>query len=99
MTIVVLPNFEDETSHYSVATEYLHAAEILIETPVAKINASLVTFFHLVRNLKLGQTTTLILPQFVSYRGAAVELLRIFWCSIVAFDAPDPSATEQGRAC
>lgn len=47
MAVVAPPSYEDEASLYSLATEYLHAAEILVETPVTKLNVSLVTFYLL----------------------------------------------------
>ena len=41
------PAFEDAASLFSLATEYLEAAEILIQAPAIKVNVSLVIYFLL----------------------------------------------------
>jgi len=45
-----------------------------------------------------GQATFSVLAQLVSCRGAALEPVRICWWLMLAFDAPKPAATEQGRS-
>jgi hypothetical protein len=70
MTVVAPPSFEDEASLYSLATEYLHAAEILAETPVTKINVSLVTFYL------LGHTAELLLKSCLYRAGVPLKELK-----------------------
>jgi len=70
MTAVLPPNFEDEASLYSLATEYLHAAEILIETPVTKLNVSLVSYYL------LGHAAELLLKSFLYKAGVPLKELK-----------------------
>lgn len=70
MTAVLPPNFEDEASLYSLATEYLHAAEILIETPVTKLNVSLVSYYL------LGHAAELLLKSCLYKAGVPLKELK-----------------------
>lgn len=70
MTIVLPPNFEDEASLYSLATEYLHAAEILVEKPVAKLNVSLVSYYL------LGHAAELLMKSCLYNAGVPLKELK-----------------------
>jgi hypothetical protein len=71
MTVVAPPSFEDEASFYSLATEYLHAAVILAETPVTRINVSLVTFYL------LGHAAELLLKSCLYKAGVPLKELKL----------------------
>lgn len=64
------PGFEDEASLYGLATEYLHAAEILSETPVTKLNVALVVLFL------LGHAAELLLKSYLVKAGASIPELK-----------------------
>jgi hypothetical protein len=70
MTAVLPPNYEDEASLYSLATEYLHAAEILIETPVTKLNVSLVSYYL------LGHAAELLMKSCLFKAGVPLKELK-----------------------
>ncbi len=70
MTVIVPPSYEDEASLYSLATEYLHAAEILIEAPVTKLNVSLVTFYL------LGHAAELLMKSCLYKAGVPLKELK-----------------------
>lgn len=70
MTEFASPTYEDEASLYSLATEYLHAAEILVEAPVAKLNVSLVTFYL------LGHAAELLMKSRLYKAGVPLDELR-----------------------
>ena len=71
MTAVAPPSYEDEFSLYSLATEYLHAAEILIETPVVKLNVSIVAFYL------LGHAAELLMKSCLYKAGVPLKELRL----------------------
>ena len=71
MTPALPPDYEDEASLYSLATEYLHAAEILIDTPVTKLNLSLVSY-HL-----LGHAAELLMKSWLYKAGVPLKELKV----------------------
>jgi hypothetical protein len=71
MTRIAPPSYEDELSLYSLAIEYLHAAEILIETPVVKQDVSLVAFYL------LGHAAELLMKSFLYKVGVPLNELRL----------------------
>ena len=70
MTVVLPPSYEDEASLYSLATEYLHAAAILIETPVTKLNVSLVSYYL------LGHAAELLMKSCLHNAGVPLKELK-----------------------
>jgi hypothetical protein len=70
MTTLAPPTFEDEASLFSLATEYLEAADILIQAPVLRLNVSLVTYFL------LGHAGELLLKSFLFRHGVSVDDLK-----------------------
>jgi hypothetical protein len=70
MSVVVPPVFEDEASLFSLATEYLEAADILIQAPVVKLNVSLVTYYL------LGHASELLLKSFLVKHGVSLKDLK-----------------------
>jgi hypothetical protein len=70
VTIVFPTEFEDEASFYSLGAEYLHAAEILSETPATKINVSMVTFYL------LGHAAELLLKSYLFKSGVPLKKLK-----------------------
>ena len=64
------PVFEDEASLFSLATEYLEAAEILARTPPVKLNVSLVTLYL------LGHAAELLLKSLLHTHGVPLEDLK-----------------------
>jgi hypothetical protein len=64
------PVFEDEASLFSLATEYLEAAEILARTPPVKVNVSLVTFYL------LGHAAELLLKSLLHKHGVPLQDLK-----------------------
>jgi hypothetical protein len=71
MTRIAPSSYEDELSLYSLATEYLHAAEILIETRVVKHDVSLVAF------CLLGHAAELLMKSFLYKEGVPLNVLRL----------------------
>ncbi len=61
----------DETSFYSLAMEYLQAAEILVDTPATKINVSLVTIYL------LGHAAELFMKSCLYKSGVPLRELKI----------------------
>jgi len=70
MNVVTPTNFEVEASFYSLATEYLHAAEILVATPVTTLNVSLVTYFL------LGHAAELLMKSCLYKAGTPLQKLK-----------------------
>lgn len=70
MTVVAPPSYEDEASLYSLAMEYLHAAEILVETPVTKLNVSLVSFYL------LRHAAELLMKRYLHKAGLPIKELK-----------------------
>ena len=70
MQPVPMPAFEDEASLFSLAGEYLEAAEILARTPPIKINVSLVTFYL------LGHAAELLLKSLLHKHGVPLTDLK-----------------------
>ena len=64
------PAFEDEASLFSLATEYLEAAELLIQAPIVKVNVSLVTYFL------LGHAGELLLKSLLFKHGVTLDDLK-----------------------
>lgn len=62
--------FEDEASLFSLASEYLEAAEILDAAPVLKVNVSLVIYYL------TGHAAELLLKSFLYKKGIALNDLR-----------------------
>ena len=63
--------FEDESTLFSLAGEFLEGASILIGTPTTRVNVSLVTYYL------LGHATELLLKSFLFKRGDSIEYLRL----------------------
>lgn len=70
MTTLAQPTFEDEASLFSLATEYLEAADMLIQAPAIKVNVSLVIYFL------LGHAGELLLKSFLLKRGVSLDDLK-----------------------
>ncbi len=64
------PIFEDEASLFSLAAEYLEAADILARTPLVKLNVSLVTLYL------LGHAAELLLKSLLCTYGVPIEDLK-----------------------
>ena len=70
MSIPDPPAFEDEASLFSLASEYLEAAEILIQVPIVKANVSSVTYFL------LGHAGELLLKSLLLKHGVSLDDLK-----------------------
>ena len=64
------PVFEHETSLFSLATEYLEAADILTRAPVLRLNVSLVTYYL------LGHAGELLLKSYLFKRQVPLDDLK-----------------------
>ena len=64
------PVFEDEASLFSLASEYLEAAEILARTPPVKMSVSLVTYYL------LGHAAELLLKSVLHKHGVPLHDLK-----------------------
>jgi hypothetical protein len=64
------PDFEDEATLYSLSSEYLEAASLLVQTPPMRLNVSLVTYYL------VGHAAELLLKSYLYKRGVTLKELK-----------------------
>ena len=63
------PEFEDEATLYSLSSEYLEAATVLLNTPPKRIGYTLVTYYL------AGHAAELVIKSFLFKHGDTIEVL------------------------
>lgn len=69
LTPMPQPEFEDETTLYSLASEYLEVATVLLDTPSTRMGYTLVTYYL------AGHAAELVLKSFLFKHGDTIEVL------------------------
>jgi hypothetical protein len=69
LTPMPQPEFEDEATLYSLASEYLEAATVLLNTPPTRMGYTLVTYYL------AGHAAELVLKSFLFKHGDTIEVL------------------------